>query len=81
LLDKDGNIKDLWIYKSSGIEEADLAVIKSARDGAPYKSFTEEFNREDLPVVVTFHYNKFNGSYSPVPFAKGYNKPKSKYIL
>ncbi len=58
-INKDGQVINTSIVKSSGIKEADDLTIKSIIDGAPYLKFLQEYKFDIMPVQLRFNYSNY----------------------
>lgn len=57
---KDGRLKSLRVYKSSGVVEADKAAINAVELTAPFSPLPPEYKGSDIDIQFTFDYNVFS---------------------
>ena len=63
-LDKEGNIKEIIINKTSGNKELDEAAIKIVRLGEPYAVFSSKMQKEVDLINITRTWKFTEDSYS-----------------
>lgn len=56
---RDGSLKSVKVYKSSGIPSADSAAIGAVNLSAPFRPLPPEFRGSDIDIQFTFDYNVF----------------------
>ena len=53
-IDRNGNVFEVQVEKSSGNEAYDYAALSAAKNSAPYPALPEDFKKEILTVTVEF---------------------------
>lgn len=79
VLNKEGQLINRSIISSSGIKEADDAILKSIDEGALYPKFPQGFKGNILPIELTFDCSLKNMVNQSLNQSNNTNSLKSKY--
>lgn len=59
---KNGGLLSCSVYKSSGLQEADVAAINAVKLATPFDPLPAGFNGSSIDIQFTFDYNVYNGT-------------------
>lgn len=59
---KDGRLLSCSVFKSSGLQNADMAALNAVKSAAPFRPLPPEFKGANIDIQFTFDYNVFGAT-------------------